>query len=168
MTSCIKLNNSHLLRRKKNRWEFGYSDLIQSEGISVHHMWTTIYTRPSQWVSTLVKELTTTTRVMQSYSNELSPLVSNSTNINKQKLMHMPYKSWADVCRRNDWAVKYHVKRKVRQVSISAWSVLRVQPHWRIVIQRNSLSVYDNIYIYIYIRLTRRLITWNSKSWEIF
>ena len=38
-------------------------------------------------------------------------------------------------------------KRKVGWVSIPASSVLRVSPHWKVVMQRNSLSVDDNIYL---------------------
>ena len=38
----------------------------------------------------------------------------------------------------------------VRRVLIAAWGVLCVYPQWRLVIQRNSLSVKDYIYIYIY------------------
>ena len=44
----------------------------------------------------------------------------------------------------------YICYRKLRWVSISAWSVLRVKLH-RVVIQRKSVSVDGNIYIYIYI-----------------
>ena len=39
---------------------------------------------------------------------------------------------------------------KVSQVSITAWSISLVLPHWRVVIQRNSFPVDNNIYIYIH------------------
>ena len=37
--------------------------------------------------------------------------------------------------------------------STPASNILRVYPHWRVVIQRNSLSVDDNIYVYICTRV---------------
>ena len=41
--------------------------------------------------------------------------------------------------------------RIVSRISISAWSISWIKPHWRVVIKRNSLSVDDYIYIYKYI-----------------
>ena len=39
-------------------------------------------------------------------------------------------------------------KESIRSLSIPVWNVLHVKPHWRVVIQRNSLFWDDNIYIY--------------------
>ena len=47
-------------------------------------LWMTIYTLPSRGLSTLAKELKAATRVMQSSFNEVSTLVSDSTNVNKR------------------------------------------------------------------------------------
>ena len=51
------------------------------------------------------------------------------------------YNSRADI-RRIGWAVRYQVYRKVKRVSIPAWSVLGNWPQWRVVIQPNSLFIY--------------------------
>ena len=44
-------------------------------------------------VSTLAMELMATTHVMQSSSNEWSTLGPDTTNLNKQKKIHMCFKS---------------------------------------------------------------------------
>ena len=46
---------------------------------------------PSRGLNILAKKLTVATRVMHSSSNELSTLASDSTNVNKRKLIHIRY-----------------------------------------------------------------------------
>ena len=46
----------------------------------------------------------------------------------------------------NYWVVWHRSNCKVTQVSMSAWSVQRGSPHWRVVILRNILYVNGNIY----------------------
>ena len=48
---------------------------------------------PSRGLSTLVKELTAATRVMQSSSNELSTLISDCTTVNKNGLVDRAFSS---------------------------------------------------------------------------
>ena len=47
-------------------------------------------------------------------------------------------------------------------------SVLRVQPHWRVVIQRNSPSVDDNINIYIYIYIYIYILYIYLLRWKLY
>ena len=81
----------------------------------------TIYTLPARALSTLVKEI----NGCHPHNSKL--FLSNwplwhlvEQNINKRKLIHINYNSWVDVCHRNGRAVRYHVERKVRRVSIPA------------------------------------------------
>ena len=48
-------------------------------------LWMTIYTLPSRGLSTLAKELTAATHVMQNSSNELSNLVSDCAKCKQTK-----------------------------------------------------------------------------------
>ena len=79
----------------------------------------------------------------------------------------MPYNSRGDVVRL--WVERYDTKFNVNlgrfrsQLQASEVS----SPHLRVVIQRNSLSVDDNIYIYIYIVIHRQTVSFyqNSSVW---
>ena len=62
-----------------------------------------IYTLPSRGLSTLVKELTAATCVMQGFSNSG---IRQHKIINESQCI-MPYKSWADVGLPGGWAVRY-------------------------------------------------------------
>ena len=73
----------------------------------------------------------------------------------------MRYDTRADVGHWIAWAVRYHVYRKGKCVSIPAWSVLRVWPHWRVVIRGNSLFMT----IYIIINGQTVLLYCNSSVW---
>ena len=78
-------------------------------------------------------------------SNELSTVVSNSIKYKQMKVdtKWVIFLSWH---RSSKWlSSKLLAKHKVRKVSIPAWSVQCVKPHWRVVIQQNSQSVDDSI-----------------------
>ena len=47
--------------------------------------WMTIYTLPSRGLNSLAKELTAATRLMQSFSNELNTLISDSAKCKQKK-----------------------------------------------------------------------------------
>ena len=71
----------------------------------------------------------------------MSTLVSHTAKCKTNKIQNALI-SRADVGHRIGWAVWCQVYRKVRRVSIWAWSVLRDESHWRVVVRWNSLSIY--------------------------
>ena len=75
---------------------------------------------------------------MQSSFHESSPPIADCEYAKKyvKIFLHLGWQGgylWGKISNR----------RKISRVSIPAWSSSRVKPHWRVVIQRNSLSVDD-------------------------
>ena len=96
-------------------------------------------------------------------NNDLS-LFINIANYNI-KILIVLIKNWALQVADNVYVKSYMQKNSITYAenddgswvrypsdikSTRFWSQLQVKPHWRVVIQQNSLSVDDNIYIYIY------------------
>ena len=72
------------------------------------------------------------------------------TNMLNKSYNIMPYNFWVDVCRL--MAEQYDIKSNVNLGGFqSEFEASCVWPHWRVVIQWNSLFVDDKIYIYIYV-----------------
>ena len=118
----------------------GFRSLREASSVSCHSdelWWQYICSSPVVG-STLAKELTVATRLMQSSSKVLGALVYESVKCKQKEVDTFTLNSLIGVGSAAGFDVMSSGWRKVNQVSIPAWIIW---PYWWVVIQSKTLAV---------------------------